>query len=486
MTTLDTIVASAEDTLLPGLNFSLNNRKGASFVHQRVLTTFFPTTSGVYSPTSQRGLKFMLSDSGNGFVDLASIRVSLRIRNTDPTNPLLLTGGHTACLFTRLQSRIRGQLVDDVLYYNRLVGMLQKFQSPLHNYNAGVAMTGTEDDGQTTVLVPGPSNHYIRHGLALNGPGEEWIAPNSSRTVVFDLPGCGVVNSHFLLWLQQFPLELHLEVVPQATDVCAPGPWKNADGTDQALSTSFELSDCEIKADLLILDSGIVESVAKAVAGGTPLNMPLRLWSQALYPISATGGSWSQNITRAYSRLKAAYVTFRPTKAKAAEAGIWTQSNQFTCHHGGSKMDLFSAPTYNFTRDSYRMQVSVGSVLYPSNPIRSCAEQYSQLVKAVGALQEAVGLSIGANYRSNSHIAAIDLEKVSGATPAGGKASFTGISTKNSGEIRIIYENVTADADMAAGTADANKYSYYPREMYVCLYYDATVQLRKSGVLFAD
>jgi hypothetical protein len=60
-----------------------------------------------------------------------------------------------------------------------------------------------------------------------------------------------------------------------------------------------------------------------------------------------------------------------------------------------AKMDLFSAPTYNFTRDSYRMQVSVGSVLYPSNPIRSCAEQYSQLVKAVGSLQEAVGLSIG-------------------------------------------------------------------------------------------
>ena len=107
-------------------------------------------------------------------------------------------------------------------------------------------------------------------------------------------------------------------------------------------------------------------------------------------------------------------------------------------------------------------------------------------MKAVGALQEAVGLSIGPTYRSTSHIAAIDLEKVSGATPAGGKASFTGISTKNSGEIRIIYENVTADADMAAGTAEANRYSYYPKEMYVCLYYDATVQLRKSGVLFAD
>ena len=39
---------------------------------------------------------------------------------------------------------------------------------------------------------------------------------------------------------------------------------------------------------------------------------------------------------------------------------------------------------------------------------------------------------------------------------------------------------------MAGATAEANRYSYDPREMYVCLYYDATVQLRKSGVLFAD
>ena len=137
MSTLDTIVASAEDSLLPGINYSLNNKRGASFVHQRVLTTFFPTTSGVYSPTTQRGLKFMLSDQGNGLLDLASVRVSMRIRNTDGTNPLLLTGGHSACLFTRLQSRLRGQLVDDILMYNRLVGMLQKFNTPVTTTTRG-------------------------------------------------------------------------------------------------------------------------------------------------------------------------------------------------------------------------------------------------------------------------------------------------------------------------------------------------------------
>ena len=33
MSQLDQIVASVEDSILPGMNYSLNNRKGASFVH---------------------------------------------------------------------------------------------------------------------------------------------------------------------------------------------------------------------------------------------------------------------------------------------------------------------------------------------------------------------------------------------------------------------------------------------------------------------
>ena len=37
-------------------------------------------------------------------------------------------------------------------------------------------------------------------------------------------------------------------------------------------------------------------------------------------------------------------------------------------------MDLHSAPDYNFNRDTYRMQIAIGSTLYPANPIRSCAE----------------------------------------------------------------------------------------------------------------
>ena len=70
-----------------------------------------------------------------------------------------------------------------------------------------------------------------------------------------------------------------------------------------------------------------MESINKALAGGTGLNMPLRNRSQAMRPVSATGGAFSQNITRAYSKLKAAFMTFRPTLAKIVEAGLWTECN---------------------------------------------------------------------------------------------------------------------------------------------------------------
>ena len=103
-----------------------------------------------------------------------------------------LTAGRSACFFQRLQSRIRGQLVDDVLYYGRLVGMLQKFNTPVYKYNNNVAMTGTEDNGQTNVMAPPvgtPVPTFIRHGLALSGPEEEVIPAGQSRVVVFDLQG---------------------------------------------------------------------------------------------------------------------------------------------------------------------------------------------------------------------------------------------------------------------------------------------------------
>ena len=44
---------------------------------------------------------------------------------------------------------------------------------------------------------------------------------------------------------------------------------------------------------------------------------------------------------------------------------------------------------------------------------------------------------------------------------------------------------MTAHADMAAVIV-GDRFNYYPSQMYICLYYDTTLVLKRSGVLFAD
>ena len=44
---------------------------------------------------------------------------------------------------------------------------------------------------------------------------------------------------------------------------------------------------------------------------------------------------------------------------------------------------------------------------------------------------------------------------------------------------------MTADADLTEEVVE-DRFNYYPSQMYICLYYDTTLVLKRSGVLFAD
>jgi hypothetical protein len=73
MTALDSIVATLEDDLLPGLNFSLSSHRAASYVKQRSFSSFFPSGSNVYSSTTgQRVIVIRVADGGKSMLDLSS------------------------------------------------------------------------------------------------------------------------------------------------------------------------------------------------------------------------------------------------------------------------------------------------------------------------------------------------------------------------------------------------------------------------------
>ena len=257
MSNLDAIVATVDDAVIPGLGYSLSTQQSASYVRDRHFSTFYPSGSNVYSVASgQRVLRFLISDGSKSYLDLNSVRLCFDITNTNATagKNLKLSGEHAACLFSRLTVRIAGVDVEDILYYNRYVGMLQNFRS----------VNGSRSSGVNGVLTGDNSRP-----LSFDSVIAEAIPPSSTRTIVCELP-CGLLQSHYLLPLAQFPLEIVLELVRDPKDVCMPG------ATD-ANSTDFKIENASIKADCLVLEGAMDTRFQRRCCRGSRCRYPSAL-----------------------------------------------------------------------------------------------------------------------------------------------------------------------------------------------------------------
>jgi hypothetical protein len=158
--------------------------------------------------------------------------------------------------------------------------------------------------------------------MILSGPEVDPIPAGQSRVVLFDLPGISLFNSHYLLPIGRFPVELSLELVSDAKLVCATKTIDAAGarlptGPDaDILSTTFTLEDVQIKADTLLLDSAVTANIDEALTQGKPLTLHLRPWTVQRYTVAVAGASinFSQIFSRAYSRLLSMFINFYPKK----------------------------------------------------------------------------------------------------------------------------------------------------------------------------
>jgi hypothetical protein len=459
MSNLDAIVSTVDDAVVPGLGYSLGTQQTASYVRERHFSTFYPSGSNVYSVASgQRVLRFLISDGSKSYLDLNTIRLCFDITNTSANaRNLLLSGEHAACLFSRLTVRIAGVDVEDILYYNRYVGMLQNFRSVNSSRSSGIngVMTNaTTMSFDTTIAEP--------------------IAQNATRTIVCELP-CGLLQSHYLLPLAQFPLEIVLELVRRPEDVRMPGPSGGPNSTD------FRIENATIKADTLTLDSAMDNTLSEALLQGKPLSLSISSWNNQYFQLTnlpADRASWSVVMSRSFSRLNSLFINFLPDMTKVA-AGIWTESNLFSCWHGGTPFNANPVvPVCNRARDTFRFSLYAGARAWPTVPMASLGEAYYQMQKCIGQLQSETGTKIGANYRSTNFHLCMDLEKVS-STPASGGMAFSGLNTKASNDqLRFSFDDVTSlDAD------DNNR--CIPQRMYVFAHHSVLIELRAEGVIVA-
>ena len=88
---MDIVLAGSEDQLLSSLQFKLP--PSASYIQERRLVSWYPSGASTFSPTGVREARFSIT--GDSWLDPASLRVNLKLRNNNALPIQLASCAHS-------------------------------------------------------------------------------------------------------------------------------------------------------------------------------------------------------------------------------------------------------------------------------------------------------------------------------------------------------------------------------------------------------
>ena len=316
---METVSNSIEDKLLDGLSYKLDAT--ASYITERKSCTFWATGSNIYAPNAgTKVIKLVLS--GEGWLDPSTVKFQFDVRNMSAANALRPLSGPWS-FFRRLRVLCQGQLIEDIDGYALVHQMFDVLQSKHVRDNEdaeGFGIRYDSDYGKDLIenavirAADGTitSNRFIAHYAS--------VYPQDTKTVSFT-PLSGIISQGKMIPLRYCPLTFEFEVCNNLYDPIispdAPG-WNAAAiishfGTfnDFGFASTWQIENPVIKADVCRMDNELENQFAQRFLSGQTI--PIAYSTFVFQQQTLAGQSPSVNITRALSRLKSVFCTFKGT-----------------------------------------------------------------------------------------------------------------------------------------------------------------------------
>lgn len=452
-----------EDEMINSLSFKIDPT--ANYVTDRKSVTYQAQGSDIYTPGNSV-VKFNITGTGQ-YLDPSTVRFVYTLKNKDTgltKNLYPLSGPWGFFRRCRIYSGAGGAPIEDIDYANKVHEMLSLLTAK-HARDNDTGVEGFGDNWCSDRVYESryaadtnPANFRLRFRTSI-GPGE-------TKTVSFK-PMFGILNQPKFIPIQWLPLSLEFEVVSSATD-----PIVSTSNNSQFLatntSTSWEITNCMIKADVVELDSAVHNEYASHLMRGNPI--PINYTSFIMQSQLVASHDFSVNITRSCSRLKTVFVSFGgeyPTSTDDETTKYLIRKDWNAFYHPM----LYEIEKSEFDKDEeVQIQLLVGNKTFPVFPIRSAAEAYTHLKKALGIHGSSFhSLSIDTiqKYCYDHFIVAFDTEKVLG-------ASFSGINCRQD----LISISVKP--------ANGNSFVRRPTKVWVAMQTDNVVEIRETGSLVID
>ena len=126
---MDNITSEANDVMINQLNFGIPET--AQYITDRRFVNYFPSGSNIYaSNQGNKNIRFYISGEANQYLDLSSVRLFATVQNTDGTREKFLRPlGGLHSFFNRYRATVGGQMVQDIIEYNRHCELFKSFKS---------------------------------------------------------------------------------------------------------------------------------------------------------------------------------------------------------------------------------------------------------------------------------------------------------------------------------------------------------------------
>ena len=379
---MDTIVSEANDTMINQLNFGLPET--SQYITDRRFVNYFPSGSNIYSSSGggNKNIRFYISGDSNQYLDLSSIRLFANLKNTDGSDraKFLRPLGGIHAFFERYRAMVGGQLVQDIIEYNRHCELFKAFKSKdvnemddiessanpswdddyhryangLNNFlnpdsvvTDGAAATqgktngaGTDADprGVINVNLGADHNEWGRIGFRHTRHSLSGI-PSNGQMRLGHKPCCGLLESNYYLPLRFAPLELEFTIVSDSNEpiVVPQGDAQTNPNTEtdkqgyyfQKGNTSvlWEINNVIIRAEVITLDNTVDNNITKHLLEGQSLKLIVPQYHTLTQTFNAGGGEINMNIVKSASKLSTSFITLYREKKTGTRYGQFLPDN---------------------------------------------------------------------------------------------------------------------------------------------------------------
>ena len=446
---------------------------GASYIRDKRIKTFYPSSVSTYSSNSNSVIRFNLTGGANEWINLRSLLIGFTLLNGDNDGTKLLRPAYKPSSFFQRMRVMAGSNViaeiPDLNRYEAMMDILQDDGSRNYTDNLGFGETFYNEGNRFlsyTQLASNPASNtttnVIEHANANNFGGFK------NKKTVYYRPSCPFFNVSNFIPLSYCPIVIDLTLV---SDPLEPIAVPNVgDFTTTNTSSVWNIEAPIITADVHRLDDGLFAEYAEILE---KQSLPITFNSVSIQAQTTSRSTdIFTTIVRNVSKADNIFISFySPVGYKGGFGEVLKPHNLL--YHPLSFQNSVSTSQSYFEDIDLQFQLSVGNTVIPEMPTLGVQDNYKHL-------QETRNNHVSIKphmYRTNSFLAGFNLKKLN-------SANYTGLNLKNNSNlvvrIKPLYGTTLYTQNNGTDTG------LMPDKMYIVIEHECILEIKAQSVIFYD